>query len=79
MYSPGAETSMPSSEHLPLHGIDRAAANVCAKTIPTRKPVYGPGPIPTITSWIALPLSFELSSALETSRGSASPCSVAPS
>ena len=68
-------TSMASSEHAPRHGIWRAVAKVWAKTIPTRSPVNGPGPIPT-TTWSISLLTFK---AAATNLGRASACAVAPS
>ena len=49
MYS-GAVHSIASSEHTPRNSIFLAQAKACANEIPARNPVYGPGPIPTITS-----------------------------
>ena len=42
-----------SSEQKPRTGIFLAQAKVCANVIPTRNPVYGPGPMPTNTSEIS--------------------------
>ena len=43
-----------SKEQTPRTGISRAKAKLCAKAIPTRRPVKGPGPIPTTTSSTSL-------------------------
>ena len=43
-----------SNEQTPRTGIPRAKAKLCANAIPTRKPVKGPGPIPTTTSSTSL-------------------------
>ena len=43
-----------SKEQTPRTDISRAKAKLCAKAIPTLKPVNGPGPIPTTTSSTSL-------------------------
>ena len=58
-----------SNEQTPTHLISAANAKLCAKEIPTLRPVNGPGPMPTATR----SMSLLTSKACATNLGKTSP------